>query len=97
MDVLRGGQASQENRTFTANDKWKMTLVERQDDLGAHRSDHFQEADWCNDAADRISLRSRPWQRDISVIVDLDGMPQGRHHTGVQGFRAPCLASRDSG
>ena len=86
IGVARGGQASKQQRTFAADDEWKVAMADRLSDRSANRGDHCREVGRRDNPGRRVSLPEPSPQRDVPVVVDIGDPPQRLDQTsGAQG------------
>ena len=98
IDVSRGGQASEQQRTFATDDERNAATFDHPGYAGADRGDHRFEVGWRDDPGGRVSLGTRRAKRDISVIVDVGYTPERFDQSGTaQGGRSPRFTSGKSG
>ena len=98
VGIARGGQASEQQRTFTADDEWNVAMADRLSDQNANRDDHRREVGRGDNPGDRVSPWARLRQRNISEVVDGGDPLQRLDQTGrAQGRRGSGFTPGESG
>src|SRR5215207_1793656 len=71
VGISRGGQASEQQGTFTADYEWNVAVADRLSDQSTNRTDHCCKVCRRDNSRDWVSLRAWFSQRDVTIVVDV--------------------------